>query len=313
MSNNKNKGLGKGMGSLIDGYSIEDIFSSNFDKADNNHKVSNIILQVSIKQIRVNKNQPRKHFNDKALGELAQSIKEQGVLQPILVEEIESGKYSIVAGERRFRAAKIAGLDVIPVIVKKFTDISRLEVALIENIQREDLNPIEEANAYLYLIKETNITQEELSTKIGKSRSAISNTIRLLQLPKELQNGLITGDYTSGHARAILSLVNPADRILLLEKLEKDHLSVRDTETLAKELNSGHRDVLSKKGPKKGDSKEKNLEILEIQDKFIEAIGNKVEIKGDIYKGKIMLSFNSDKELEELFYRLSKGKNLFEI
>ncbi len=313
MLNNKKKGLGKGMGSLIDGFQMEDIFSTKFDKSDNKHKDSNIILHVSINQIKQNKEQPRKYFDDKALKELAQSIKEQGILQPILVEEIENNKYSIVAGERRFRAAKIAALNKIPVIVKKFTDISRLEVALIENIQRENLNPIEEAAAYSYLLQETKITQEELAEKIGKSRSSISNTIRLLQLPKEMQEGLITGIYTPGHARALLSLVNPADRVLLLEKLNKEEVSVREAEKLAKALNNGHRDVISKKPPKNDQHNVKNIETIEFQDKFIQAVGNKVEIKGDIYKGKIVISFNSEEELEELFHRLSQGKDLFEV
>lgn len=313
MLNNKKKGLGKGMGSLIDGYSIEGIFSNKVDSTTKTTHESNLILHVSIKQIKINKDQPRKYFNENALKELAQSIKEQGILQPILVEEVDNNMFSIIAGERRFRAAKLAGLERIPVIVKKFTHESRLEIALIENIQREDLNPIEEASAYSFLIQETGITQEELATKIGKSRSAISNSMRLLQLPKVMQDGLINGEYSPGHARALLSLVNPADRILLMEKLTKDNVSVREAEKIAKELNKGHRDVLSDKKTKKEKVNPIDSEIVEIQDKFIQAVGNKVEIKGDLNKGKIVLSYNNEKELENLFQKLSNGRDLFEI
>jgi ParB family chromosome partitioning protein len=313
VSNSRKKGLGKGMGSLIDGYSIEGIFSSKLEKSDNLNNDGNIILHVSLNQLIINENQPRKHFNAEALNELSQSIKEQGILQPILVEEVENNKFSIVAGERRYRAAKLAGLERVPVIVKKFNDISRLEVALIENIQREDLNPIEEANAFYYLLKESGITQEELASKVGKSRSAISNSIRLLQLPKQMQEGLVSGEYSSGHARALLSLVNPADKILLLEKLTNDNISVREAEKIAKALNNGHRDVLSNKKAKNEKKKIYSPELEEVQDKFIQAVGNKVELKGDLYKGKIVLSYNSEKELEDLFQKLSNGMDLFEI
>ncbi len=313
MLNNKKKGLGKGMGSLIDGYSLESVLSNkNEEKKENEYK-QNVILHVLLSQIKINHEQPRKHFNEESLKELAQSIKEYGILQPILVEELSANKYLIIAGERRFRAAKKAGLERVPVIIKKFNDFNKLEVALIENIQRENLDPIEEAVAYSFLIQESGITQEDLSKKIGKSRSSISNSIRLLQLPKEFQDGLINGEYSAGHARAILSLINPSDRVLLLERLKKNKISVREAEKIAKDLNNGRRDGISKKSST--ETKKNNIceELLEIQDKFIETLGNKVEIKGDISKGKIMLSYNSVKELEDLFHRLSEGGDLFEI
>ncbi len=312
MSKTKKKGLGKGMGSLIEGYSIEDVFFKKSDKTNILDKDLNLMLSVPLDRIKTNKEQPRKVFNGKTLNELAQSIKAQGILQPILVEEIADNMFSIVAGERRFKAAEIAGLSEVPVIVKKFNDTTRLEVALIENIQREDLNPIEEATAYSVLLQQTQITQEELAEKLGKSRSSISNSIRLLQLPKTMQEGLIEGTYSPGHARALLSLINPADRVLLLEKLTNNNLSVREAEKIAKELNRGNRNIISPKSENKK-SKQFDNEIMEIQEKFIEVVGNKVEIKGDMFKGKIMLSYNSEKELEELFQRLSNGKELFEI
>jgi len=311
--NNKKKGLGKGMGSLIDGYSLESVLSNKSEEKTENEYKQNVILHVLLSQIKTNHEQPRKHFDEESLNELAQSVKEYGILQPILVEELSANKYLIIAGERRFRAAKKAGLERVPVIIKKFNDFNKLEIALIENIQRENLDPIEEAVAYSFLIQESGITQEDLSKKIGKSRSAISNSIRLLQLPKEFQDGLINGEYSAGHARAILSLVNPSDRVLLLEKLKKNKISVREAEKIAKDLNNGRRDGISKKSST--ESKKNNIseELLEIQDKFIETLGNKVEIKGDISKGKIMLSYNSVKELEVLFHRLSEGRDLFEI
>lgn len=307
-SNNKKKGLGKGMDSLIDGYSIKEIFSSQNNISQNEDKIND--FEISIDQIKPNKNQPRKNFDKELLNELAQSIKEQGIIQPIIVEKVDVDKYSIIAGERRFRAAKIAGLKKVPVFIKEVNSLNRLELALIENIQRQDLNPIEEAQAYYTLLKESGITQEELSKKIGKSRSAISNSVRLLQLPTDIQKGVIEGIYTSGHARALLSLINPADRTILLEKLKKDNLSVREAEEIAKKLNNGQRDVAK---PKKENIKLVEKEVLDIQEKFIEAVGNKVKIKGNLTKGSLLLKYNSVEELKELFHRLSKGDDLYEI
>lgn len=310
MSNSKKKkGLGKGMESLIEGYTVDNIFTSE-TKANSEDFKTEATLEIEISQIKINKNQPRKTFNEVALNELAQSIKNQGIIQPIVVEKINNNEYSILAGERRFRAAKIVGLKKVPIFVKELNDSNRLEIALIENIQREDLNPIEEAKAYYSLLKDTNITQEQLSIKLGKSRSAISNSIRLLQLPKEVQEGLINNNYTAGHARALLSLINPADRIILLEKLKKEGLSVREAEALAKKLNNGQRDVSK---PKKNKNIPHEKEIEEIQEKFIQAVGNKVKIKGNLSKGSLLLKYNSVEELNELFQRLSKGDNLFEI
>ncbi len=299
MSNNRKKGLGKGMGSLIEGYSLDGLFSNKISIDDN---TQTNILEIPIDSIKTNKNQPRKNFNSESIKELSISIKEQGVLQPIIVEEIEGENYAIVAGERRYRAAKLANLKTIPVIVKKITNLNRLEIALIENIQREDLNPIEEANAYLALINETGLKQEDLALKIGKSRSAISNSMRLLQLPNDMQEDIINEEYSSGHARALLSLKNPADRIILLNKIKNESLSVRAAENLARDYNAGKR---SKKIEEK-EKKNKGDKILEIQDKLMQELGNKVEIKGNITKGKIMLSYNTENELNDIFHRLSK-------
>ena len=270
------------------------------------------ILQVPIENIRANPNQPRKDFNQESLEELAQSIKREGVLQPILVEEIAPGQYSIVAGERRYRASRLAGLPSIPVLVKDFTQMQRLEVSLIENIQRENLNPIEEAKAYAYLIQEAGITQEELAQRMGKNRSTISNSIRLLQLSSAMQQDMLHGKFSAGQARAILSVVNPADReILYRAVLEKD-LSVRATEQLAAQFNMGKRVAYQKKKrAKKGLAK--SADILAVEDKFLHVVGSQVEVKGSLAKGKLEIPYRSSEELERLYQLLAPSQELFEV
>ena len=311
---NKKHGLGKGIGSLMQDYSFDSVLDSALGLASSKPDVEKgqRVLEVPVEQIRANPNQPRKDFNQEALEELSQSIQREGVLQPILVEEIAPGLYSIVAGERRFRAAKIAGLERMPVLVKDFTQMQRLEVSLIENIQRESLNPIEEAKAYAYLIQEAGITQEELAKRLGKNRSTISNSIRLLQLSSSMQQDLLNGKFTAGQARAILSVVNPADReILYRTVLEKD-LSVRATEQLASQFNMGKRAADQKKKRAKK-SLAKAPEIIAIEDKFLHAVGSQVEIKGSLEKGKIEIPFTSSEELERLYQLLMPNQGLFEV
>ncbi|MBG0766337.1 ParB/RepB/Spo0J family partition protein [Sphaerochaeta halotolerans] len=312
---NKKHGLGKGIGSLMQDYSFDSVLDSALGLASSNPDVEKgqRVLEVPVEQIRANPNQPRKDFNQEALEELSLSIKREGVLQPILVEEIAPGLYSIVAGERRFRAAKIAGLERIPVLVKDFTQMQRLEVSLIENIQRENLNPIEEAKAYAYLIQEAGITQEELAKRLGKNRSTISNSIRLLQLSSSMQQDLLNGKFTAGQARAILSVVNPADReILYRTVLEKD-LSVRATEQLASQFNMGKRAAYQSKKKRAKKSLAKAPEIIAIEDKFLHAVGSQVEIKGSLEKGKIEIPFTSSEELERLYQLLMPNQGLFEL
>ena len=290
MPGDKKHGLGKGMGSLLSGFDYDaqienvvlkedereeaPVIPPSFDpeKKDDGEKV----LYIPLSSITPNPNQPRKSFDEDALNELAESIRSQGVIQPIIIEEYAPSKYSIIAGERRFRAAQIAGLKSIPSIIKSFGEIQRMEVSLIENVQRENLNPIEEAFAYQYLIQKSGYTQEEVANKVGKSRSAVTNSIRLLNLPDIVKDDLISGMMTSGHARAILSLVNPADQILLRNKIIEGDLSVREAEALADEYNKGRKIVQKKK------EKGKDPDILFAEEKFINAIGAKVEIKGTL-------------------------------
>ncbi|HKM07989.1 MAG TPA: ParB/RepB/Spo0J family partition protein [Sphaerochaeta sp.] len=317
MSQNSNKkhGLGKGIGSLMNDYSFDSVLENALGLAPNQGQKpeGTAVLTIPLANIRANPRQPRKEFDEASLKELASSIKNQGVLQPILVEEIAPGEYSIVAGERRFRASKLAGLETIPVLVKDFTDLQRLEVSLIENIQRENLNPIEEAKAYAYLIQEAGITQEELASRVGKNRSTISNSMRLLQLTATMQHDLLSGKFTAGQARALLSVVNPADReILYRTVLEKD-ISVRATEQLASQFNKGKRVAYQNKKNRVKKSLPKSPDVISVEDKFLHAVGSQVEVKGSLEKGKLEIPYTSSEELERLYQLLAPGADLFEV
>ena len=265
------------------------------------------VLSVSVSDIETNENQPRKSFDEESLEELAESIRKQGILQPLLVEEIVPGKYRIIAGERRYRAARIAGLEKIPVLVRHLSELQRIEVALIENIQREDLNPVDEAAAYQFLIQKSGFTQDEIAKRVGKNRSTITNSLRLLQLPDSMKDDLISGVITPGHARAILSCVNPSDRILLRNKIVEKELSVRAAEAEAEALNQGKKLILRKKTG----GKSKDIQIQEIEDKLLDAFGTRVEVRGNLKKGKLIIPYTSTIELERL-YSLVKDDSLFD-
>lgn len=264
------------------------------------------VVQLDIGHVRPNPNQPRKFFDEEALEGLAESIKSQGIIQPLTVEEIAPGEFSIIAGERRYRAAKIAGLDKVPAIVVSLSEVQRIQMSLIENIQRENLNAIEEASAYQYLIDHSGFTQEMVAQKVGKSRSAIANSLRLLSLSDKMKDDIVSGAMSAGHARAILSLINPADRELLRDKIVHEGLSVRDAEILAESYNKGHKLIQRKK------STEKDTEVVNIEEKFVSAVGARVEIKGSLDKGKLQIKFKSQKDLERLYALLSGGGVLFD-
>ena len=215
----KKSGLGKGLNSL-------------FNEADAEVGNKRDVTTLPIKKIKPNKNQPRKNFDSSELAELSDSIKLNGILQPLLVRE-KNNYYEIVAGERRYQAAKLAKLEEIPVVIKAISDKEVFKLALIENLQRSDLTPIEEARGYKQLIKQDNLTQDELSKILSKSRSAIANTLRLLDLPEEVQNLMAEGRISAGHARAILTVSGKEGRIKLAQKVIKENLSVRQTENLA--------------------------------------------------------------------------------
>ncbi|MDR1893894.1 MAG: ParB/RepB/Spo0J family partition protein [Spirochaetales bacterium] len=263
-----------------------------------------ILLPVS--QLIANRNQPRKRFSQEALEELAASIKAQGVLQPILAEALdepgektEKAVYRIIAGERRFKAAQLAGLTEVPVILKALAPAARLEVALIENIQREDLNPIEEALAYKSLMESGFLSQEELAQRVGKNRSSVANALRLLRLEPDMQEALMSGELTPGHARAILSLENPADGRVLFERIRSEGLSVREAEKQAADLSRGGRAAGQ---PEKAGKTPPALpaDLRQIEQKFIDAFGTKVKIRGTHDSGKIEISYLSMDDLERI-------------
>ena len=302
MSINKKHGLGRGINSLLGDYAYDVIEETEVDSG-------NKVIEIPIDKIKTNPNLPRRTFNQESLDELRESIEVHGVIQPIIVEEIGDGNYSIIAGERRYRASKLAGKDKIPAIVRSFSDIQRLEVSLIENIQRENLNPVEEAKAFSYLLAKSGIKQEDLAKRVGKSRSAITNSIRLLSLPEDMQKSLYAGDFTPGHARALLSVLNPADREILYKAIMAKSLSVRKAEEMAAKLNKGDRNSVLKK---ERDKKEKNEYMAEIEEKFLSAMGTRVELKGNVDKGKIEIKFNSAEELERIYQLVSNGDELFD-
>ena len=307
MANEKKRGLGKGISSLMSGFDFDsqtdDIITKTI-KDDKKDKIT--VVQLDIAHIRPNPNQPRKYFDEEALNGLAESIKSQGIIQPLTVEEIAPGEFSIIAGERRFRAAKIAGLEKVPAIVVSISEVQRIQMSLIENIQRENLNAIEEASAYQYLIDHSGFTQEMVAQKVGKSRSAVANYLRLLSLNDKIKDDIVSGAMSAGHARAILSLVNPADRDLLRDKIVHEGLSVRDAEILAESYNKGHKLIQRKK------NNNKDSEVINVEEKFVSALGARVEIKGNLDKGKLQIKFKSQQDLEQLYSLLSGGGVLFD-
>lgn len=248
-------------------------------------------IVASINELKPNMFQPRKDFDEETISELASSIKEKGILQPLIVRTI-SGGYEIIAGERRWRAAQRAGITRVPVIIKEATDREVLELALIENLQREDLNPIEEAVAYQQLIDEFELTHEDVSRQIGKDRSTITNQLRLLKLPEEAKKALIAGDITAGHARAILSIESSAEAREALKAIQKQKLSVRKTEQLIQNI--------SKRKKKDAKPRSDDMYIRQITDELKKSLSTQVRIVGKQGKGKIEIDYYSNEELERL-------------
>lgn len=255
-------------------------------------------VKVMITEIEPNRRQPRKSFDEEALQELADSIKEYGVLQPLLVQK-ENNYYRIIAGERRWRAAKKAGIKEIPVIIKDYTPQQIIETSLIENIQRKDLNPIEEAMAYKRLIEEFHLTQEEVSRRLSKSRVFVTNTVRLLKLDSRVQEMLIDDMITGGHARALLSIENLDEQYKLAMKIFHEKLSVRETERLVKQFLEPKKEKKNKKTEVFTEGEE--LAYRDVEEKLKSFFGTKVQIqKKDKSKGKIEIEYGSQEELERL-------------
>jgi ParB family chromosome partitioning protein len=287
---NKKSALGKGLGALIPDSAVEE---KEREKELNNDNV----LEIDINKITPNEMQPRKTFDEEKLHQLSQSIKENGIIQPIIVTK-EKDFYIIVAGERRWRAAKLAGLKKVPIISRTLSDKEIMELSLIENLQREDLNPIEEALAYKRLTEEFNLTQEEVSNKVGKSRPAITNSLRLLNLDKRIQNYLTEGTISEGHGRVLAGIEKNEVQYELAKKIIDEGLNVRQTEKLSKTFEA------SKKRVKNEISK--NLYIKDIEDKFKTILGTKVTINDGKKKGKIEIEYYSEEDLQRIIDILDK-------
>ncbi len=282
-------GLGKGLDSMIPPKAIGKATSQKPEAGST--KTGETILKIN--EVEPNKKQPRKSFNEEALHELSESIKQHGIVQPLVVAKKED-YYEIIAGERRWRAAKLAGLKEVPVVIKDYTPQEIMEVALIENIQREDLNPVEEARAYQNLIKEYNLKQEELAVRVSKSRSAITNSLRLLKLDDKVLDMLVEETISSGHARALLSLEDAGQQIEAAEKIVRDKLSVRDIEKMVKSMNQPAKP--SAKKELKNDFVYKDME-----EQLKQKIGTKVKInRKSENKGKIEIEYYSQEELEKI-------------
>jgi ParB family chromosome partitioning protein len=283
------KGLGKGLDAMIaPPKKSKESTASNETKANGNGET---ILKIN--QVEPNKNQPRKNFNEDSLLELSESIKLHGIVQPLVVAK-QKDYYEIIAGERRWRAAKMAGLKEVPVVIKDYSPQEIMEVALIENIQREDLNPVEEAKAYQGLIKEYNLKQDEVAEKVSKSRTAITNSLRLLKLDDRVLNMLIDENISSGHARALLGLSDKEQQYKLATEIFDSKLSVRETEKLVKNMNNP---------VKKAQKKELKNDFVyrDLEEKLKQKIGTKVRINRKTeQKGKIEIEYYSPEELEKI-------------
>ena len=295
MAVRSSRGLGKGLESLIPNAVGEakkkEAISQDSGKSSE-EKGSETILKITM--VEPNRKQPRKNFDEDSLQELCDSIKQVGLIQPILVQD-RKDHYEIIAGERRWRAAKMAGLKEIPVIIRNYTDQEIMEISLIENIQREDLNPIEEAQAYKRLLTEFNLKQDEVAERVSKSRAAVTNSIRLLKLTDKVQQMVIDDMITTGHARALLAVEDPEAQYILAQQIFDQKLSVRDVEKLVKKLNAPEKE--------KNKTEDKTLQVIyqDIEDRLKQRLSTKVKVssKGE-GSGKIEIEFYNHEDLDRL-------------
>lgn len=297
------KGLGKGLGAIFG----EDVVKENKEETEKKAKAEakaaeemdekGRILMLKLDLVQPNKEQPRKTFDEEKINELAESIKNYGVLQPLLVQKNDSF-YEIIAGERRWRAAKAAGLKEVPAVLKEYSKQEAMEISLIENVQRADLNPIEEALGYRQLIDEFGLTQEEIAVRVAKSRTAITNTMRLLKLGEQIQNMLVQGVITSGHARALLSLEDTQMQLKAAKEILDKKLSVRETERLVKRL---QKEASGEKKEEKKKDETLALIYQDLEDRMKSVMGTKVSIHNkDKNKGRIEIEYYSEAELERI-------------
>ena len=296
----KRNGLGKGLDSLIPNKTVKEESASQqkVSKEKQEKNVGSGEILVKINEVEPNREQPRKEFDEDSLMELADSIRQFGILQPLLVQK-KKDYYEIIAGERRWRAAKLAGVKEVPVIIKDYSSQEIVEIALIENIQREDLNPIEEAKAYQRLIKDYRLKQDEVAEKVSKSRAAITNSLRLLKLDERVQDMVIEGKISSGHARTIITIEDKDKQYMIAQKIFDEKLSVRDVEKLMKALEAPEKP--EKKAPKN------DFVYRDLEQKMKAIMGTQVVIKNkNNNKGKIEIEYYSQAELERIYELLQK-------
>ena len=290
MTTKKKTGLGRGLNTLIPSAPVKDTESEKILKKEEQIKSE---IMVPILKVEPNPNQPRRQFDDDSLQELADSVKQYGILQPLIVKKHDKF-YEIIAGERRWRAAKLAGLKEVPVLIRDYAENEIVEIALIENIQREDLNPIEEALAYKRLMEEFSLKQDQVAAKVSKSRAAITNSLRLLKLDQRVQNLLSEEMITTGHARALLAIEDPDQQYETAMKGFDEKLSVREIEKLVKQMSK------KKKETPKEENKVQEFLFANIEESLKQALGSKVNIKNRNNKGKIEIEYYSKEELDRL-------------
>jgi ParB family chromosome partitioning protein len=286
INDSRKRALGRGLEQL---FNTENLDINNFEKQIYENSTNEEIININLSELRVNPYQPRKNFDEEALQELSNSIKEHGVFQPIIVKKSIKG-YEIIAGERRFRASKMAGKETIPAIVREFTDAQMMEIALLENLQRENLSAIEEAIAYKAMLEKLELTQEELAKKVGKSRSHITNILGLLRLPNEVQTMITKKEITMGHARAISKLESSAEMISLANQIVEGKLPVRETERIT------NSQELTKKVVQTRKPKEQNNEYKYVEDLLREKLDTRIKISDK----KIEISFNNVNDLNRI-------------
>lgn len=295
----KKKALGRGLSALLsDSPSAED------EKLETDLPVAapsaaaNNLNEIPISEIEVNPFQPRQHFDQEALKELAESIKVHGIIQPITVRRLSQHQYQLISGERRFQASKLAGLTSLPAYIRQADDQQMLEMALIENIQRENLNPIEVALSYQRLITECHLKQEELGDRVGKNRTTVTNYLRLLKLPPDIQAALRDNRVSMGHARAIINVENPDSQLYIFKKMINEDLSVRKVEELARQVIGGVSESASASTEPSGNSA--NKEINQLQSRLSSHFGTKVKVNSDGKKGEIKIPFLSIEDLNRI-------------
>ena len=279
------KGLGRGLDALLDPYDLS---------VEEQKESGNGILMVDVREIDTNALQPRKQFDEASLKELAESIRVHGIVQPLIVKK-KKNRYFIIAGERRFRAARLAGLTEVPVLVADYDEAQIHEVSLIENIQREDLNPIEEAAAIRFLMKQHDMTQEEVAARLGKSRPAIANAVRLLQLPEPVIELLKSGVLSAGHGRALAGLTDQAQILQLAQECVQNEYSVRALEERIRHLNDKKKPVVKK------EKKPLSADLQNIENAFRESLGTKVTLSGSHSRGKVTIEYYSKDDLERVY------------